>query len=169
MTNSKLCIGYYLQLNMSHQIVGNVWLTMQIISYFQWTPCVSHNFRLKKCCIFRPAFGCCTRQTLVKIVIFSVCAAKTLKMTISTSVWGAQHPNAGRNIQQIGNQITDIRKQITLNSGHFVSIIAMPSQSVSRSYIFYFICKSRLHLNNWHTWIQNISPIMSSKLLRLWL
>ena len=27
-------------------------------------------------------------------------AAKTLKKTISTSVWSAQHPNAGRNIQQ---------------------------------------------------------------------
>ena len=28
-------------------------------------------------------------------------AAKTLKMTISTNVWSAQHPNAGRNIQQV--------------------------------------------------------------------
>ena len=81
------------------------------------------------CCIFRPAFGCCALQTLVKIVIFSVFYAKNLKkqeicskflkkqfflslhqnagrlfyskkMSISTSVWSAQHPNAGWNIQQ---------------------------------------------------------------------
>ena len=30
---------------------------------------------------------------------FRFFAAKTLKMTISTSVWSAQHPNAGQNIQ----------------------------------------------------------------------
>ena len=32
---------------------------------------------------------------------FSFLAQKTLKMKISTSMWGAQHPNAGQNIQQI--------------------------------------------------------------------
>ena len=31
------------------------------------------------CCIFWPAFGCCALQPLVKIVIFSVFAAKNLK------------------------------------------------------------------------------------------
>ena len=31
------------------------------------------------CCIFHPAFGCCTPQKLVKIVIFSVFCAKKLK------------------------------------------------------------------------------------------
>ena len=31
---------------------------------------------------------------------FAAFAAKTLKMTISTSIWSAQHPNAGQNIQQ---------------------------------------------------------------------
>ena len=31
------------------------------------------------CCIFRPAFECCARQTLVEIVIFSVFAAKSVK------------------------------------------------------------------------------------------
>ena len=29
-------------------------------------------------------------------------SAKTLKKPISTSVWSAQHPNAGQNIQQTG-------------------------------------------------------------------
>ena len=33
-------------------------------------------------------------------LLFSFLPLKTLKMTISTSIWGAQHPNAGRNIQQ---------------------------------------------------------------------
>ena len=28
---------------------------------------------------FQPAFGCCPLHTLVEIVIFSICAAKTLK------------------------------------------------------------------------------------------
>ena len=31
---------------------------------------------------------------------FSFLAQKALKMTIMTSVWGAQHPNASQNIQQ---------------------------------------------------------------------
>ena len=31
---------------------------------------------------------------------FSFLAQKILKITIMTSVWGAQHPNAGQNIQQ---------------------------------------------------------------------
>ena len=34
------------------------------------------------------------------IMFFQLLAQKMLKMTISTSVWGVQHPNAGRNIQQ---------------------------------------------------------------------
>ena len=33
-------------------------------------------------------------------MFFLLFSTKTLKMTISTSVWSAQHPNAGRNIQQ---------------------------------------------------------------------
>ena len=32
-------------------------------------------------------------------------AAKTLKMTISTNVWSAQHPNTGRNIQHLQTPI----------------------------------------------------------------
>ena len=40
------------------------------------------------CCIFRPAFGCCARQTLVEIVIFSVFCAKKCK-------------KKARNLQQI--------------------------------------------------------------------
>ena len=40
-----------------------------------------------KCCIFRPAFGCCALQTLVEIVIFSIFAAK--------------NPKKARNLQQI--------------------------------------------------------------------
>ena len=33
---------------------------------------------------------------------FRFVAQKTLKMTILTSVWSEQHPNAGQNIQQYG-------------------------------------------------------------------
>ena len=82
------------------------------------------------CCIFRPAFGCCALQKLVEIVIFRVFSAKNLKKVEICSkflqkkkfllslhqnagrlfysqkwaffyVWSAQHPNAGRNIQQL--------------------------------------------------------------------
>ena len=35
------------------------------------------------------------------------CTAKTLKKTILTSVWSAQHPNAGRNIQHLCIKETD--------------------------------------------------------------
>ena len=38
---------------------------------------------------------------LNQISVFFSFSAKTLKMTISTSVWGVQHPNAGRNIQHL--------------------------------------------------------------------
>ena len=50
------------------------------------------------CCIFRPAFGCCARQTLVQIVIFSVLAAKNLKKQefCSKTVFFAFHQSAGR-------------------------------------------------------------------------
>ena len=34
---------------------------------------------------------------------FSFLVQKTLKIKILTSVWSAQHPNAGRNIQQTSN------------------------------------------------------------------
>ena len=35
------------------------------------------------------------------LCFFSFLAQKTLKMTIYNSIWGAQHPNTGQNIQQI--------------------------------------------------------------------
>ena len=38
-------------------------------------------------------------SNLLYMHFFSFLAQKMLKMTISTSVWGAQHPSAGRNIQ----------------------------------------------------------------------
>ena len=47
------------------------------------------------------------KRVLCKILLqiswffFSFLPLKTLKMTISTSIWSAQHPNAGRNIQQM--------------------------------------------------------------------
>ena len=34
---------------------------------------------IDRCCIFRPAFGCCALKTLVEIDIFSVFAAKNIK------------------------------------------------------------------------------------------
>ena len=39
---------------------------------------------------------------------FRFFAKKTLKMAISTSVWSAQHPNAGRNIQQLVLSLGDL-------------------------------------------------------------
>ena len=48
-------------------------------------------------------------KILMQISCFflAVCLAqKTLKMTISASVWSAQHPNAGQNIQQISSYTT---------------------------------------------------------------
>ena len=38
-------------------------------------------------------------------------AAKTLKMSISTSVWSAQHPNAGRSIQHMANELIGVKTQ----------------------------------------------------------
>ena len=98
------------------------WLKRTWWGTYRLSSCVC----ITDCCIFRPAFGCCALQTLVEIVIFNVFAAKNLKkarnlqqilakdsfffnlhqnagrllkMTILTSVWSAQHPNAGRNLQ----------------------------------------------------------------------
>ena len=36
---------------------------------------------------------------ILLFIFFNSLPLKTLKMKISTSVWGAQHPNAGQNIQ----------------------------------------------------------------------
>ena len=37
----------------------------------------------------------------VTFLLFLLFSTKTLKMTILTSIWGAQHPNPGRNKQQL--------------------------------------------------------------------
>ena len=39
------------------------------LHHMQWD---FHGFSYVICCMFRPAFGCCALQTLVKIVIFSI-------------------------------------------------------------------------------------------------
>ena len=39
-------------------------------------------------------------KAVLRIAYSNQKTAKKGKMDISTSVWGAQHPNAGRNIQQ---------------------------------------------------------------------
>ena len=60
----------------------------------------------------RPAFRCKLKKTvfcknLLQISsFFRVFAQKTLIMTLSTSVWSAQHPNAGQNIHQILLEMT---------------------------------------------------------------
>ena len=60
----------------------------------------------KKSCFF--AKICC--KFLAFLIFF---AEKMLKMTISTSIWGAQHPNSGRNIQQAtGGQSCFLRQLI---------------------------------------------------------
>ena len=63
---------------------------------------------LDRCCIFRPAFGCCAPQTLVEIVIFSVFSAKKLKKSKKFAsnfckkiCFLSLHQNAGQNIQQL--------------------------------------------------------------------
>ena len=43
----------------------------------------------RKCCIFRPAFGCFALQRLVEIVIFSIFASKNLKKTRNFSKFAA--------------------------------------------------------------------------------
>ena len=52
------------------------------------------------------------KYTLNKLVLYistSVLGAahplKTQKMTILTSIWGAQYPNSGQNIQQLGSDM----------------------------------------------------------------
>ena len=42
---------------------------------------------------------------LLFLHFFSFLAQKMLKLTISTSVWGAKHPNTGQNIQHMELQI----------------------------------------------------------------
>ena len=49
---------------------------------------------------------------------FSFLEQKTLKMTISTSVWGEQHPNAGQNIQQ---WIVESCLEFTIHYNHYIS------------------------------------------------
>ena len=49
----------------------------------------------------------------VTFCVFSFSAQKTLKMTISTSVWGGKHPNAFQNIQHSAHFLL-LRLQLTL-------------------------------------------------------
>ena len=50
------------------------------------------------------------------LAFFWVFAAKMLKMTISTSVWSAQHPNAGRNIQQLKSNVQQMNVNFKVQS-----------------------------------------------------
>ena len=43
---------------------------------------------------------------LLLFCVFSALFIKIAEMTVSTSIWGAQHPNAGGNIQHVGGQNT---------------------------------------------------------------
>ena len=42
------------------------------------------------CCIFRPAFGCCARQTLVEIVIFTTITFKPIVSTKGLHTWSIE-------------------------------------------------------------------------------
>ena len=63
------------------------------------------------------------------LLFFSFLAQKTMKITISTSVWGVQHPWAGRNIQLIPLNNVYFRKHFCL----FFCIQVMPMQSLRNS------------------------------------
>ena len=45
------------------------------------------NHLIWVCCIFQPAFGCCTIQMLVKIVLFGVFCSKKLKNAKKLQIW----------------------------------------------------------------------------------
>ena len=53
------------------------------------------------------------------LAFFSFFAVNTLKMTVKTSVWSAQHPNAGRNIQQTIPQKGVVGKFRNENAGRW--------------------------------------------------
>ena len=72
--------------------------------------CFTTFLKFQSVVYFNQHFGCCAPQTLVEIFFFivfcaeklflhffSFLAQKMLKMKISTSIWGAQHPNPGQN------------------------------------------------------------------------
>ena len=45
------------------------------------------SLQWNRCCIFRPAFGCCAPQMLVEIVIFSIFCADKLKNATRPAFW----------------------------------------------------------------------------------
>ena len=52
------------------------------------------------------------------LAFFSFFAQKMLKMTISTSIWCAQHPKAGQNKQQLSDSLHNFWMYFWLNHGH---------------------------------------------------
>ena len=62
---------------------------------------------------------------------FKLLSKKMLKLTISTIVWCALHPNAGRNIQQICIWSNSFKLELLLFSGIFAK--PQPSEAHCRS------------------------------------
>ena len=82
------------------------------------------NKRLEQpLCIFIWQYAkiCCKWLVILKLFF----ATKMLKMTISTSVWSGQHPNAGQNIQQ-----------------PYISNLICPSVLTTENLLLYFKCVS---------------------------
>ena len=66
-------------------------------------------------------------------IIFFIIKQKLLKITISTSIWGAQHPNTGGNMQQ------SVAKKPNLKNSLFILEV-----------VFIHICFCNIFKN--HTW-----------------
>ena len=56
-------------------------------------------------------------QVLYIFAFFNFLAQKMLNMTISTSNWGAQHPNAGQNIQHAGHNSPETHTTTFMDEG----------------------------------------------------
>ena len=75
---------FWAYLSVEHNYGGTkIQMTGQgIVTLTRTSVSVRPRTAIGKCCIFRPAFGCCALQTLVKIVIFSIFCAKKARQQI---------------------------------------------------------------------------------------
>ena len=84
------------------------------------------------------------------LAFYSFLQLKMMKITISTSVWGAQHPNAGQNIQQLRVKFTKKKSTTSAKtSWHFSNVkfaqerklIIVPLMNLILHLVLFFVKK----------------------------
>ena len=103
---------------------------------------------------------CFLQKFAANFVLFSFFVAKMQKMTISTSVWSAQHPTAGQNIQHVKHWCR-IRFDIYPIKGAFLSLNESVINEQLKKHITFFkasLVNIKICVRHWSRFESDIYP-----------